>query len=75
MIGPAQADMKEFKKGQKYTVQTDDLIDGKPRYTLHIVDADNDDLNKRTLGCFVVPLGLEREMKIETNQAQNKVRE
>jgi hypothetical protein len=26
------------------------------------------------MGCFVVPLGLEREMKIETYESQTKIR-
>lgn len=47
MIGPMQIEMKEFKKGQKYQVQTDDHIDGirRPRYTLHVIDADDQDLD------------------------------
>jgi len=75
MIGPMQVEMKEFKLGQKYQVQTDDHINGRPRYSLHVIDADDkDDLDKKTLGCFVVPLGLEREMQIETFEAQLKIR-
>ncbi len=76
MIGPMQVEMREFKKGQKYQVQTDDAINGYPRYTLHIIDSDEiDDLYRRTMGCFVVPLGLEREMRIETYEAQTKIRQ
>lgn len=63
MIGPLQVEMKEFRKGQKFAVQTDDMINGKPRYTLHVVDSNHEEnLNKRNMGCFVVPLGCEREL-------------
>jgi hypothetical protein len=66
--------MKEFKKGQKYQVQTDDAINGKPRYSLHVIDSENPMfLDAHTLGCFVVPLGLEREMRIDTYEAQIKI--
>jgi len=39
MIGPLQIEMKEFKRNQKFQVQTDDAINGQPRYSMHIVDA------------------------------------
>lgn len=75
MVGPMQVSMKEFKKGQSYTIQTDDAINGQPRYTLHVIDSDDvNDLSKKTMGCFVVPLGMEREMRIETYDAQIKIR-
>lgn len=75
MIGPMQVEMKEFKRGQKYQVQTDDLVFGRPRYTLHVIDSDEQqDLLQKTMGVFVVPLGAEREMQIETYEAQTKIR-
>jgi hypothetical protein len=40
-----------------------------------VVDSDEPaDLQLRTMGCFVVPLGMEREMRIETYDAQIKIR-
>ena len=45
MVGPMQVEMKEFKRGQKYQVQTDDHINGRPRYTLHVIDSDDQDLD------------------------------
>jgi len=40
-----------------------------------VIDSDEQiDLDKKTLGCFVVPLGLEREMRIDTYEAQTKIR-
>jgi len=45
MIGPMQVEMKEFKRGQKYQVQTNDQINGRPRYTLHVIDSDDKDLD------------------------------
>lgn len=71
MIGPLQVEFKEFRKGQKFAVQTDDQINGKARYTLNVVDSNLDEnLNKRNMGCFVVPLGCERELQIDSFEAQ-----
>ena len=42
---------------------------------MHVIDSDDAaDLNLKTMGCFVVPLGMEREMRIETYDAQIKIR-
>lgn len=74
MIGPLQIEMKEFKKGQKFTVQTDRMIQGKPRYTLHVVDSELEtNLINRNMGVFVVPQGCEKELKIDTYEAQNEI--
>lgn len=71
MIGTLQVEMKEFKRGQKFAVQTDDSIQGKPRYTLNVVDTEKlDQLANKNMGCFVVPLGCERELEIESYEAQ-----
>jgi hypothetical protein len=53
---------------------TDERKNGVHRYSLHVVDADNSDLDKKDMGCFVVPLGLEREMKILDLAKQKEIR-
>lgn len=40
-----------------------------------MLDANDDDIEKRTMGCFVVPLGLEREMRILDESKQREIRE
>jgi len=55
-------------------VQTSELIKGKPRYTLNVVDADTQEiLDRKNMGVFVVPLGCERELNIDSYEAQNDV--
>lgn len=75
MIGPMQVEMKEFKRGQHYQVQTDDMMFGRPRYTLNVIDADDQDLLKKAMGVFVVPLGAEREMQVDEFESQKKIRQ
>lgn len=67
MIGPLQVEMKDFKKGQKFTVHSSTvMINNKPRYTLHVVDSNNDFvLAKKDMAVFVVPLGCEKELNAE----------
>jgi hypothetical protein len=53
--------MKEFKAGFRYQVETDITINNVPRYQLHVIDHNEKNvLALKTLGVFVVPLGLER---------------
>ena len=57
--------IREFKSGQVYQQFTEQNIDGVPRYNLILRDADNEvQLAQKTMCCFVVPLGCEREMDI-----------
>ena len=54
--------MREFKAGFRYQVETDISINNVPRYSLHVIDHSNKNvLLLKTLGVFVVPLGLERQ--------------
>jgi hypothetical protein len=77
MIGPLQVEMKEFRKGQKFTVHSSTvMINNKPRYTLHVVDSnDLAVLSKKNMGCFVVPLGCEKELNAEEFEGQNDISE
>jgi len=55
--------MKEFKLSSRFNVETDIAIDQIPRYTLYVIDSsDLSILEKKQLGVFVVPLGMEREL-------------
>jgi len=55
--------MKEFRPSFRYNVETDIAIDGVPRYSLYVIDhSEKSVLTNKTLGVFVVPLGMEREL-------------
>ena len=44
----------------------DIAIDGVPRYTLYVIDSSEKSiLGKKSLGVFVVPLGMERELQVK----------
>ena len=75
MILPVSSvDQSKFKHDQNFMAVTDERKNGVHRYSLHVVDADNSDLDKKDMGCFVVPLGLEREMKILDLAKQKEIR-
>lgn len=53
--------MKEFRPSFRYQVETDIAINGVPRYSLYVIDQSQISiLSNKTLGVFVVPLGMER---------------
>ena len=61
-----------FKKGQRYELSSSEMKDNVPRYSLTVLDALDDFLLKqKTVGVFVVPLGVEREMDIY-NEAEQR---
>ena len=58
--------MQEFKPSFRYHVETDIAIDNIPRYSLFVIDhSDKKVLSNKTLGVFVVPLGMERELQVK----------
>ena len=58
-------DVRQFKKGQFFQQYTEQTVDGIPRYNLIVRDAENEaQFAQKTMCCFVVPLGCEREMDI-----------
>lgn len=68
--------MTEWRLGQRYTLTTDDPNGTGVRYTLIVVDSDNKKvLKQKTMGVFVVPLGLERELQITKHESQTKLLE
>ena len=63
---------KVFKLGQRFELATSDKIEGVPRYSLTVLDAQDEKLfGAKTVGVFVVPLGVEREMDI-FNEAEQR---
>ena len=68
--------MKEFKKGQVFQQYTEQSIEGVPRYNLIVRDAENEaQFAQKTMCCFVVPLGTEREMDIHNPEKQIQILE
>lgn len=66
--------MKEFRPSSRFNVETDIAIDGVPRYTLYVIDSSEKSiLGKKSLGVFVVPLGMERELQVKEESGQVKV--
>lgn len=65
----------EWSKGQSFELETEEAIDGVPRYRLLIRDHTGQAFAKKTMGVFVVPLGMEREMQILLPSAQEKLRD
>ena len=64
-------DIREFKNGQVFQQFTEQNIEGVPRYSLIVRDAVNEaQFAQKTMCCFVVPLGCEREMDILNPERQ-----
>lgn len=62
-------DIKEFRKGQVFQQYTEANDAGMPRYNLIVRDTDSDVMfSQKTMCCFVVPLGCEREMDIHNEE-------
>ena len=62
---------KIFRKGQKFELSTSQAVDGVPRYSLIVIDVEDEKLfAQKTVGVFVVPLGTEREMDIFSEATQ-----
>jgi hypothetical protein len=60
-----------FKKGQRYELTSSEIKDNIPRYTVTVLDTQDDVLlANKTVGVFVVPLGVEREMDIFNESEQ-----
>jgi hypothetical protein len=54
-----------FKQGQRYELASSEMKDNVPRYSLTVLDTQDESLlAQKTVGVFVVPLGVEREMDI-----------
>jgi len=62
-------DMREFKSGQVFQQFTEQNVEGVPKYNLIVRDAINEaQFAQKTMCCFVVPLGCEREMDIHNSE-------
>ena len=69
-------DVKEFRPGQVFQQFTEQNEKGVPRYNLIVRDAENEaQFAQKTMCCFVVPLGAEREMDIHNPERQKEILE
>ena len=69
-------DIKEFRKGQLFQQYTESNDESMPRYNLIVRDTDSEAIiEHKTMCCFVVPLGSEREMDIHNEEKQKKLLE
>ena len=68
------SDMKEFRKGQTFSLQALGSQSDTPRYSLVVRDHSDDEMfAKRNMAVFVVPRGTERDLNIDSEETQAQV--